>query len=81
MNSLKKFACWEITHCDDTVFCPIRENGTACWEWMAQNNGFQCQYGLCQDCIVYLYYNDNKILSSEEMAEVIRRRMVFHPEM
>lgn len=81
MNSLKRLACWEITHCDDTVFCPIRNNRTACWEWMAQNNGFQCHYGLCQDCIVYLYNNDNSILSPEEMEAVIRSRTAGHPEM
>jgi len=41
---------------------------------MAENNTYQCHYGLCEDCIVYLYNNGNPILSSKEVEEVIRMR-------
>jgi len=80
MKSRKRLSCWEIMHCDDSVLCPMRKNGSTCWEWMKENNGFQCRYGMCQDCIVYLYNNDNTVLSHEEVEEVLKKRKLCHLE-
>ena len=65
MNSLKKQSCWEIMQCDDKMLCPVRQNGQKCWEWMVQNNQFQCQYGLCEECIVTKCYEFLAIVPSE----------------
>lgn len=77
MNLHKKLFCWEITECDADLSCPMRMNGTACWEWAEKNNGFQCHYGMCKDCIVYLYYNENTILTPAEIEEVMKRRTLM----
>ena len=67
--------CWEIMQCDENSMCPVRaQNMTRCWEWMAQNNEFQCQYGLCSDCIVYLCNSGITFLSEKEIQEVLLKR-------
>ena len=67
--------CWEIMQCDEDSACPVRSQNIArCWEWMAKNNEFQCQYGLCSDCIVYLCNSGITFLSEKEIHEVMARR-------
>jgi hypothetical protein len=41
---------------------------------MARNNEFQCHYGLCSDCIVYLCNSGISFLSEKEIQEVMIRR-------
>ena len=81
MNALKKQSCWEIMQCDDKVLCPVRQNGQTCWEWMVQNKQFQCQYGLCEECIVYLYNNENTVFSNNEIEEIMHKRQLVQPMM
>ena len=67
--------CWEIMQCDENSLCPVRSQNVAhCWEWMALNNEFQCHYGLCNDCIVYLCNSGITFLSEKEINEVMARR-------
>jgi len=67
--------CWEIMQCEEDSICPVRlQNVNRCWEWMAQNNEFQCKYGLCHDCIVYLCNSGITFLSEKEINEVMIRR-------
>lgn len=67
--------CWEIMQCEENSMCPVRtQNLTRCWEWMAKNNEFQCQYGLCSDCIVYLCNSGITFLSEKEIQEVLLKR-------
>ena len=67
--------CWEIMQCDENSGCPVRlQNIARCWEWMAQSNEFQCQYGLCSECIVYLCNSGITFLSEEEIHQVMKTR-------
>ena len=73
--------CWEIMQCDEDNPCPVRlQNGSRCWEWMAAHNEFQCQYGLCDECIVYLCNNKNTILSKHELEQVMISRGLYEPD-
>jgi len=68
--------CWEIIQCGDKESCPARYSGTKpCWEVMTEHNSFQCQYGLCDEFIVYLGKTGNPILSRAELKEVMKSRM------
>jgi len=67
--------CWEIIQCDDKDSCPARSNEKKhCWEVMGEHNSFQCHYGLCDECIVYLSKSKDSLFSSKELNEVIRKR-------
>ena len=71
--------CWEIIRCDDKASCPARTfEKKNCWEVMEEHNSFQCQYGICEECIVYLGKSKDSLFSSIEMEEVMRNRMVVH---
>jgi len=73
--------CWEIMQCDEEGQCPIRlQKNSRCWEWMAAHNEFQCQYGLCDECIVYLCNNHNTILSARELEEVMISRGLYEKD-
>jgi len=41
---------------------------------MAKNNEYQCQYGLCGECIVYLCNSGITFLSDKEIHEVLLKR-------
>ena len=70
--------CWEIIQCYDKGSCPARSNEKKqCWEIMGEHNSFQCHYGLCDECIVYLSKSKNAIFSSKELDEVIQKREVI----
>ena len=69
--------CWEIIQCDNSSSCPARSSEKKpCWEVMAEHNSFQCHYGLCEECIVYLGKTGNPVFSSRELEEVMRNRTV-----
>lgn len=68
--------CWEIIRCDDTSSCPARsQEKKQCWEIMAEHNSFQCHYGICEECIVYLGKSKASLFTGNEMEEVMRNRM------
>ncbi|HHO48383.1 MAG TPA: hypothetical protein ENN06_08020 [Desulfobacteraceae bacterium] len=52
-------------------------SGLICRVAASSNNRFQCQYGLCSECIVYLCNNDNTILSEREIEQVMISRGIF----
>ena len=69
--------CWEIIQCDDKGTCPARyAKDKNCWEVMAENGSFQCHYGLCDECIVYLSKTEVLLFTRQEVEEVMRRRMI-----
>jgi hypothetical protein len=73
--------CWEIMQCDDKSLCPVRmKKNSRCWEWMAEHNEFQCHYGLCDECIVYLCNNKNTILSERELEQVMISRGLYEQD-
>lgn len=75
MAAERMHKCWEIMQCDENTKCPVRtQNVARCWEWMATNNSFQCQYGLCHECIVYLCNSGITFLSESEIHEVMIQR-------
>ena len=70
--------CWEIIQCDDKDSCPARLNPEKqCWEVMGEHNSFQCHYGLCEECIVYLSKSKDSMFSSKELKEVMQKREVI----
>ena len=72
--------CWDIMQCDEKNPCPVRVNKiNRCWEWMAQNDQVQCQYGLCDECIVYLCNNENTLLTNWELEQVMIGRGLYKP--
>lgn len=71
--------CWEIIQCGDNVSCPARSvTAKPCWEVMQAHSSFQCHYGLCEECIVYLSKSNDSMFSRKEMDEVMRNRRVVH---
>ena len=74
MDARRKQNCWDIMHCDTEDKCPVRINGIKrCWEWMEQHKAFQCRYGLCYECIVYLCNNENSFFNEKERSDVLRK--------
>lgn len=71
--------CWEIIQCDNESSCPARfsSEDKQCWEVMEEHNSFQCHYGLCEECIVFLSRTSESLLSSREFAEIMRTRLTF----
>lgn len=69
--------CWEIIQCDDKSSCPARlSEKKSCWEVMEEHNSFQCHYGLCEECIVYLSKTRDPLFTSHELEEVMRNRII-----
>lgn len=78
MATERMLNCWEIMQCDEKNPCPVRlAQNSRCWEWMATHNEFQCQYGLCDECIVYLCNNKNTILTKYELEQVMISRGLY----
>ena len=78
MASDRMHNCWDIMQCDEENPCPVRlQKISRCWEFMATHNEFQCQYGLCSDCIVYLCNNRNTLLSASELEQVMISRGLY----
>lgn len=74
----KMLYCWDIMQCDDAASCPVRQNNIEkCWEWMRNNNQFQFQYDLCNECIVYLYNNQTTQLSKSELEQAMLQRGLY----
>lgn len=70
--------CWEIIQCDDKDSCPARmDEKKQCWEVMGAHNSFQCHYGICDECIVYLSKSEASLLNRKELNEVIQQREVI----
>lgn len=67
--------CWEIIGCDTTSPCPARTASQPCWEIMAEKVTFQCHYGLCEECIVYLMKSVDSGFPRGEMEKVMRDRL------
>jgi len=81
MSAERMYNCWEIMQCDEKNPCPVRvKKNFLCWEWMAAHNEFQCQYGLCDECIVYLCNNKNTILSERELEQVMISRGLYEQD-
>jgi len=81
MTAERMHNCWDIMQCDENNPCPVRMAKTGrCWEWMAQNNQVQCQYGLCDECIVYLCNNENTLLTHWELEQVMIDRGLYKPD-
>ncbi len=71
--------CWEIIQCGNKESCPAQsEKQKPCWEVIEEHNSFQCQYGLCEECIVYLGKSNNSIFSRKEFEEVLMQRKAHH---
>ena len=71
--------CWEIIQCDAKSSCPAGANEKKpCWEVMEEHDSFQCHYGLCEECIVYLSKCKDSLFSSKELEEVMLNRMAVH---
>ena len=78
MAATRKQNCWDIMHCDEEDLCPVRVNKIKrCWEYMEKNRAFQCRYGLCYECIVYLCNNENSVLTDKELEDVMRNTDFF----
>ena len=68
--------CWEIIQCDNKTSCPARLDAKKpCWAVMEEHNSFQCHYGLCEECIVYISKSQNSMFSRKELEEVMLNRM------
>lgn len=78
MVAERMYNCWEIMQCDENNQCPVRINKISrCWEFMAQNNEFQCQYGLCYDCIAYLCNDKSTLLTHVELENIMISRGLY----
>ncbi len=81
MAAERAHKCWEIMQCGESSPCPVRmQNISRCWEWMSANNEFQCQYGLCEECIVYLCNNENTILSDHDLEQAMISRGLYEED-
>ena len=81
MVAEKMYNCWDIMQCDENNPCQVRvDKISKCWEWVALNNQIQCQYGLCDECIVYLYNNENTLLTNWELEQVMIGRGLYKPD-
>ena len=68
-------SCWEIIQCNEEDTCPARSNvKKQCWEVMGEHNSFQCHYGICDECIVYLSKSNDSSSCSKKMNEVLQKR-------
>ena len=42
---------------------------------MEEQNSFQCHYGLCEECIVYLSKTKGALFSGKELEDVMHNRV------
>jgi len=81
MATEKMQYCWEIMQCDGEPMCPVRKNKIQrCWDWMKEHDQFQCQYGLCNECIVYMRSNESTLLTEREIERVMISRGLYQEE-
>ena len=81
MAAKKMKYCWEFMQCDEEDNCPVRVNKIErCWEWMKDQNQFQCQYGLCYECIVYLCNSEETYLTDSEIEQAMVRLGLYQSD-
>lgn len=80
-GEVRHYYCWEIMQCNEEDPCPVRLGKIdRCWEWMERHAGFQCQYGLCAECIVYLGHNASPVLRTWDIEEILLSRDLLDQE-
>ena len=68
-------ACWKITNCQKTSFCPAHRNpDLPCWEIASQLNDFRSRLNVCEDCLVYLALQGGSVPLSEEIRVVLEKK-------
>ena len=72
----KQIFCWQVMKCGDHS-CPVRRYKIdKCWEYMAKVEGYQCEYGLCKDCIIYFCKNELFNFSYRDLEQIRTWRSV-----
>jgi hypothetical protein len=76
MESDLKFNCWEIMNCENMDCQARQEPETACWEVARRIGSFHNISNTCSDCIVYIFKNEQSILSTKKALNIIEQRSI-----
>lgn len=62
-------------HCNVYDYCSGRHLGKEhCWEIARSKCDFHYVFNVCSDCIVYLYENDSRMVSREDIEQILQHR-------
>lgn len=77
MGSFKHQECMDVVQCEVFEYNLVNsQNKTSCWEMARQVKDFRYLYNICQDCIVYLFGQDNNVFTQNEMENILAKRNI-----
>ena len=73
MSPFSNLPCWVIMNCAEDKKCPAKQYPNEnCWDIFSEMDS--SSFNICQDCIVYITRQENAVLSTQEMEQVMQKR-------
>lgn len=81
MKKMSGWPCWKVMNCGiQRVHCPAyHQPETPCWEIARKLNDYRRLYDICSDCIVYVFKQENSVLSDQEIEAIMKHKVVCAP--
>jgi len=75
MEPKKKMDQGPAVHCNVFEYCAGRQSGgMRCWELAQVESDFHFVFNVCSDCIVYLYGQENTVMTRQVIEQIILKR-------
>jgi len=71
-----QYTCWEIMQCGNQRCLARVQRNIPCWEIASKLDDYRSALNVCSDCLVYLSYHKNPILSAQEIEEILKQKGV-----
>ena len=75
MTRMRTTQCWEIMKCVKAEDCVAWKNPeTPCWKIASELKNYQKKFNICDDCIVFLSQQGNKISSDLDISAILEKK-------
>ena len=73
MSPFSNLPCWVIMNCAEDKKCPAKQYPNEnCWEIFSEMDS--SSFNICQDCIVYITRQENAVLTTQEMEQIMQKK-------
>jgi hypothetical protein len=76
ISESSQYVCWKIMQCGNQGCVARVQRNMPCWEIASKLDDYRTALNVCSDCIVYLSYHKNSILSPYEIDEILKQKGV-----
>jgi len=70
--------CWEVIGCGKQGHCQVWKMAVSgskpCWEVVGSFDDYRSALNVCGDCLVYVIYQGQSILTQTEIADIMNRK-------